>query len=62
MSTEEKRVELTKYIQHMKEKVEDTEDPKPKTGFWIGVKSLEMTFEAITEISKEGDLKTSSKM
>jgi hypothetical protein len=58
MSAEEKKVELTKYIQYMKEEVESTENPKPRTGFWIGVKSLEIAFEAITEISKEGELKT----
>jgi hypothetical protein len=58
MSVEEKKVELTKYIQYLKEEVESTENPKPRTGFWMGVKSLEIAFEAVTEMSKEGELKT----
>jgi len=52
-----KNVELHEYIRFIKEQVEESEDPKPKKGFWIGATSLEITFQTVTEVDKKGDLK-----
>jgi len=52
-----KNVELHEYIKFIKEEVKKSEDPKPKKGFWIGAQSLEMTFQAVSEVDKKGGLK-----
>jgi len=52
-----KSVELHEYIRFIKEQVEESEDPKPEKGFWIGASSLEITFQTVTEVDKKGGLR-----
>lgn len=49
-----KNVELSKFINYIKDEVRKSEEPKPFEGFWIGASSLEITFETITEVKKGG--------
>ena len=50
-------VELYEFIKFVKGQVHASEDPKPMAGFWIGVQTLEITFQTITEVDKKGQLK-----
>lgn len=52
-----KNVELHEYIRFIKKEVEKSEDPRPEKGFWIGAQSLEITFEAFTEVDKGGGIR-----
>jgi len=52
-----KSVELHEYIRFIKEQVKKSEDSVPEEGFWIGAQSLEMTFQAVTEVDKKGGLR-----
>lgn len=50
-------VTLSDFIEHVKAQIMASEDPKPPTGFWIGVQTVEITFETISEVLKGGGLK-----
>ena len=49
-------VELHKYIIKLKEEIIKSETKKPREGFWIGTKSLEMTLQTITEVNDKGGI------
>ena len=52
-----KNVELHEFIKYIKAEINKSEDPKPELGFWMGVQSLEITFQTITEVGARGGLK-----
>jgi hypothetical protein len=46
--------ELTEFIRDVKRQITESEDPRPVEGFWIGVQSIELEVDAVTESKKGG--------
>ncbi|MEM0328126.1 MAG: hypothetical protein QXU11_12465 [Thermoproteota archaeon] len=51
------QIELGRYLNYIKNQIKQSEWNRPEKGFWIGVQTVEVEIEAITEIDSSGGLK-----